>query len=190
VVSNDDKWRRVSVVGTSCSGKTVFSAALAAALDSPHIQLDTLAWLPEWTARPAADFRALVADRVVADRWVVDGNYSRVRDLVWPRATAVVWLDYPFPLVFSRALRRTVSRVVTGEALHGGNRESFRRSFLSTDSMLHWVIATHGHNRRKFGRLRSSDEWAHLPFAVLRGPGQARELLADVSSTVSVRRQE
>jgi hypothetical protein len=37
---------------------------------------------------PVPEFRARVADFTAAPRWVVDGNYSAVRDLVWSRADA------------------------------------------------------------------------------------------------------
>jgi len=62
---------------------------------------------------------------------VADGNYSRARSLLWPRASAVVWLNYPFRIVLARALRRTVVRGVTREELWSGNRESLRLAFLS-----------------------------------------------------------
>jgi hypothetical protein len=72
--------RRVTVVGTSCSGKTTFATALAAALDVPQIELDALHWQPNWVEAPAEVFRADVAAAVAAERWVSDGNYSVVRD--------------------------------------------------------------------------------------------------------------
>jgi adenylate kinase family enzyme len=120
--------RRVAVVGTSCAGKTTFAAVLAAQLQAPHIELDALHWRPGWVrARPEA-FRQAVAAATSADRWVSDGNYSVVRDLVWGRATALVWLDYSFPTVLRRALHRTARRALLREELYSGNRESFRKA--------------------------------------------------------------
>ena len=34
--------------------------------------------------------------------WVSDGNYGQVRDIVWRRATALVWLDYAWPVIADR----------------------------------------------------------------------------------------
>ena len=142
--------RRVIVVGTSGSGKTTIAKTLAHRLGSTHIELDALHWGPEWTARPRAELRAAVTAAAAADRWVMDGNYDIVSDITWPRATAVVWLDYAFPVVFGRALRRTVRRVLTRERLFGGNRESARKSFLSRDSILWWVVTSHPDRRRRY----------------------------------------
>ena len=115
---------RIVVVGTSGSGKTIFARQLAGILDYAHIELDALHWGPNWTARP--EFPELVRVAIIADNWVVDGNYRTVRDQVWARATAIVWLNYPFRVVFCRALARTVRRLVSRELLYSGNRESFR----------------------------------------------------------------
>src|SRR5687768_13420816 len=103
--------RRIHVIGTSCSGKSTFAAALAARVGLPHVELDALHWEPDWVEVPDDIFRSRVTDLVATEGWVVDGNYSVVRDMVWARADTIVWLDYRFPLVFGRALRRTAGRV-------------------------------------------------------------------------------
>ena len=60
----DPRWRRVAVIGTSCSGKTTFASRLSKLLDVRHIELDTLYWGPNWTARPSDDFRRDTAEAV------------------------------------------------------------------------------------------------------------------------------
>jgi adenylate kinase family enzyme len=169
--------RRVAVIGTSCAGKTTFAAALAARLQAPHIELDALHWRADWVPAPRADFRRAVAAATAADRWVSDGNYSMVRDLVWRRATAVIWLDYPFPTVLWRALYRTVRRALQREELYSGNRETFRKALLSRDSILLWVLTTYGRRRREFPRLFGQPAFAHLETIAFRLPREADAFL-------------
>jgi adenylate kinase family enzyme len=144
---------RVMVVGTSCSGKTTVARRLSAILGAPHVELDALHWGPGWTECPPEEFTAAVRQRTAADRWVVDGNYRVVRPVVMERATDVVWLNYPFALVFARSLRRTWRRVVTGEELFGGNRETFAAAFLSRYSIPWWVLRTHRRRAREYREL-------------------------------------
>jgi adenylate kinase family enzyme len=149
---------RVIVVGTSGSGKTTLAATLARHLSTTHIELDTLHWGPDWTSRPRDELRAAVSEAIAESRWTMDGNYEMLSDLTWPRATAIVWLDYAFPVVFGRALRRTLRRVVTRERLFGRNRESARKSFFSRDSILWWVVTSHPRNQRRYReRFASAD---------------------------------
>src|SRR5207249_5085245 len=117
---------RVSVVGTSGSGKTTFGRALAARLDVPFVELDAINWQPGWTPMPEDEFRRRVADVVTADRWVIDGNYAAVRDLVLARATTVAWLDYSRARIMTQVIRRSVSRAITRRELWNGNREDPR----------------------------------------------------------------
>jgi len=145
---------RVVVVGSSCSGKTTFARELAAVLGSPHVELDALHWGPEWVPKPKPEFARLTDAATAAPRWVVDGNYRIVREIVWPRATSIVWLNLAFATVFARALRRTMRRSLSGEELYAGNRESLGRAFVSRESILLWVLQTYGRRQREFQLLK------------------------------------
>lgn len=171
-------FERVAVVGSSCSGKTTLARNLSSLLGVPHIELDALHWEADWKPRPVPEFHDLVARAVSADRWVADGNYGTVRDLVWSRATAVVWLNYPFHLVFPRALWRTLRRTATREELYSGNRESFRKAFLSRDSILLWVITSFRRRRKEYTALRESRAYPQIRFWELRVPSEASSLLS------------
>jgi adenylate kinase family enzyme len=168
---------RVVVVGTSCSGKTTLARSLSRALDVPHVELDALHWGPNWTPRPLDDFRARVETAIASPAWVIDGNYSRVRALVWQRATALVWLNYSFARVYSRAVSRTFRRVLTQEELYSGNRESLRQ-VLERDSILWWVLRTFWRRRREYPALLKEPEYAHLQILEFTEPRQTERFLA------------
>jgi adenylate kinase family enzyme len=174
--------RRTIVIGTSCAGKTTFAGDLAARLGTAHIELDRLHWLPDWQARPNEEFRDLVREAIKAERWVVDGNYSKVRDITWKRATSIVWLDYSFAVVFGRALRRSLRRMITQEELFAGNKESFRKTFLARDSILLWVLMTYRRRRREYPELFSDPNRAHLEIHRLLKPSAASRFLEKISS--------
>jgi len=162
--------RRVVVVGTTGSGKTTLAREIARRLGIPHIELDALNWGPNWTEVPREVFRARVAAALEGEAWVVDGNYSAVRDIVWPRADTVVWVDYPLWLILWRLLLRTFRRTFTREELWSGNRERFRDQFLSRDSLFLWALQTYRPRRRNYPRLFSQPEHAHLRAVRLRSP--------------------
>ena len=115
----------MSVVGVSGSGKTTLAAEIARRLGAPHLELDSVFHQPGWEPLPEQQFRTRVAEFVAGDRWVVDGNYSIVQDLVWRRADTVVWLDPPRSQVMRRIIRRTLRRVISRAELWNGNRESW-----------------------------------------------------------------
>lgn len=164
---------RVSVVGTCGSGKTTLARALADRLSAPFVELDALSWGPRWTPVPDPAFREAVARAADGARWVIDGNYSKCRDLIWSRADTVVWLDYRFPRVFARLLRRTLVRSLRGDVLWNGNRERLLTSFLSRDSILLWAIRTYARRRREIPRLLARPEFRHLTTIRLRSPREA-----------------
>ena len=173
---------RVCVVGSSCAGKTTFSRCLAQHLGIPHIELDALYWLPNWRLRPPQEFRTLVQQAVAQERWVIDGNYSAVRTLVWSHATTVIWLNYAFPIVLWRALTRTMRRSLTQEELFTGNRESLHRAFLSRESILWWVITTFYQRRHQYQALFNDPAWMHLTRVEFRSSAEAERFLGTLST--------
>ncbi len=132
---------RIAVHGSSGSGKSTLARTLAARLDLPVTELDGIFHQPGWTPLPTDEFRAQV-DRVAAgERWVVEGNYHQVRDLVWARAQLIVILDLPRWTVMRQVVLRTLRRGVRRAELWNGNRESLR-NLVSTDADRNIVLWT------------------------------------------------
>ena len=174
--------RRVVVVGTSCVGKTTFARRRARILATSHVELDALYWGPNWTAAAPGTFRARVAEAIAADRWVADGNYSISRDILWARATTIIWLDYAFGRVAWRALSRTVGRALRGEELYSGNRESLRTAFLSRESIVWWAVSTFWPRRRRYAARFAAPPFAHLTMLRFRRPIEAEAFLRAVEA--------
>jgi adenylate kinase family enzyme len=162
--------RRINVVGTSGSGKTTFARALAARLGHPHVELDALNWGANWTQAAPEVMRQRVADAIAPERWVIDGNYSVSRDLLWARADTIVWLDFSRRVVTWRVVRRTLSRIVRRTEIWAGNRESVRM-LLSRDSIIWWSVSTYGRRRRQYPSLLAAHP--HLRVVRLRSPREA-----------------
>ncbi|MGC4014235.1 MAG: adenylate kinase [Luteolibacter sp.] len=164
---------RIAVIGTSCAGKSTFARQMAAKLALPHLELDQFQWQPGWTPAPTEVFRTQLSEALLAPGWIVDGNYTKVRDLIWKDARLIVWLDYAFPTILFRALKRTIRRAVTREVLWNGNRESVALSFFSKDSILLWVIRSHARKRQEYAALLAQPEHAHLTVVRLLSPAEA-----------------
>src|SRR4051812_9560953 len=104
--------KRVSVVGNSGSGKSTFARSLADKIGATCLDLDAIFHLPDWQELPPDEFRARVDEATAGESWVIDGNYTVVRSIVWARADTVVWLDFPRSLIMRRVVTRTFRRAV------------------------------------------------------------------------------
>jgi adenylate kinase family enzyme len=172
--------RRISVVGNSGSGKTTVAKALAARLGVPHVELDAIFHQPNWTPLPTDEFRQHVADAISGDGWVVDGNYSAVRDLIWERADTVVWLDLPRRVVMRQVAARTLRRMVSGEELWNTNRERWRTLFDAGSSIIVWAWTQHDKYRRRYAAAAKSPEFGHLVFIRLDSTADVERFLRSV----------
>ncbi|MPZ49675.1 MAG: hypothetical protein GEU75_10340 [Dehalococcoidia bacterium] len=135
--------RRIAIRGATGSGKTTLGRRLGETLGLPFIELDALFWNPNWVETPPDEFKAKVAAAIdgCPDGWVCDGNYrGRLGNLILARADTLIWLHLPWRVSFWRLLKRTASRAWTREPMWAGNTESWRKAFLSKDSILWWSI--------------------------------------------------
>ena len=170
-------------------GRTVAStlqigeaAVIARRIGAPHIELDSMHWGPNWTEVDDDLFKDQLIQTLSAsgDAWVIDGNYAKVRDVVWSKAEMVVWLDYSLATIWWQLLKRTLWRVTVRETLWHGNRESLRTAFLSRDSLFVWTFQTHGLHRVNYPAALALPEHSHISLVHLRSPRQTRRWLAGI----------
>jgi adenylate kinase family enzyme len=174
--------QRVWVVGNSGSGKSTTGRALAAALGLTYTELDAIFHQPDWGELPTEEFRAAVGALVAGDRWIIDGNYRVVSDLVLERADTVVFLDLPRSVVMRQVVARTLRRVITRAELWNGNREPFSNLWRldPQKSIIAWAWTQHDKYRDRFGTLMSDPDWAHLSFVRVTSRKAASGLVARV----------
>lgn len=174
--------RRVSVVGNSGSGKTTLARELADRLGVPYVELDAIFHQPGWQELPKDQFRARVGELVAQPGWVVDGNYSSVRDLVMGRADTVLWLDPPRRRVMRQIVWRTTRRAVLRRELWNGNRERFANLFRldPQQSVISWAWVKHTHYRQTYHALSTDPAFGHLRFVRLESKADVRRLLDEV----------
>ncbi|MEO8354447.1 MAG: adenylate kinase [Chloroflexota bacterium] len=172
-------YNRIVVIGATSSGKSTLAEKLATGFGLSFIELDALHWEPNWQEAPHQVFRTHVETAIKAEKWIVAGNYRIVRDLIWPKAEAVIWLDYPFMTVLWQLTRRTFTRWWTQELLWGTNREPLMKHFKvwSQDSLFHWLFKTYWSRKREFPALLSQPEFQHLKLIRFKHPGETSEWL-------------
>ena len=169
--------RRVSVIGSSGAGKSTISEQIARAIGGEHIELDAHFHQPNWRPTPTEEFRARIAERLHAERWVVDGNYfAKVQDLVWSAADTIVWIDFPRRRILPRLLRRMLRRMWSGEELWNGNRERFRNLFdpRPEENVVLWMLTTHRQKRRRYEAAFDDPSWSALARHRLRTPEEVQ----------------
>ena len=169
--------KRIVVIGTSCTGKTTFSSKLASSLNIEHIELDSIYWKENWQPTDDEIFVPKVKKRIDKDEWLVEGNYKVVRDLVWSKATDIIWLNFPFHIVFFRCLSRTIKRIISKEKVYADNVETFRKAFFSKDSIILWTVQTYKMRKRVYGNAFREKKYTNLTYHKVNNPKQAKKLI-------------
>lgn len=175
---------RIAVVGVTGSGKTKLAERIASRLKITHIEIDSVYWEENWEPISLEVFRQQIDTETRRDSWVMDGNYSKVRDLVWGRADVLVWLDFPLLLVFWRLLKRSLSRIRSRETLWHGNRETFRGMFLSRDSLFLWLLKSYPHQKKAYPLLVTEPLYNHLELVRLKSPREVENWLNNLPDSL------
>ncbi|GEM_PF-2678005 len=87
------------------------------------------------------------------ESWVLDGNYNRTRQALWPGT---------------------------------GNQESFRLSFFSQDSIIHWAPKTWHKNRLWYLADMQDPQFAGLTFVRLRTRAETEDFIAKIRLSATI----
>lgn len=168
------------MVGLPGSGKSTTGRVLAAKLEAPFVELDSIFHQPNWSDLPLEEFRSRVAAITSGDAWVIDGNYSGVRDLIWERSDAVVWLDLPRRTVMSRVIRRTLRRALTREKLWNGNTEPLSNFYRwdPTTNIIRWTWVKYAEYQERYGNAAADPANARIEFYRLRTAHDVAEFVS------------
>lgn len=169
---------RVLVAGVTGSGKTTLSRRLAQTWNLRHVEIDGLFHGANWTPRPEFldDVRAFAAE----DRWITEWQYTSkgTDEILTPRADLAIWLDYPYRIVRTRLLRRTIGRSILRTRMWNDNVEKpIWRMFRGEpdENILAWQTATrHKWNERM---PEITERFPHLTIVRLRHPRETERWL-------------
>ena len=153
--------RRIVVFGASGSGKTTLAHWLSKRLALPFTDLDDVFWRPDWNESPVDQFRDAVACLAAGEQWVIAGNYNKVRDLLWPRADTLIWLDLPLMQVLWRTTLRASRQAWTGEAICNGNRQTLAALIKPPNSLLGYTLRHHRARKRDWPVAFRQPQHAH-----------------------------
>ena len=179
--------QRIAIVGCPGSGKSILGHQLADTIGASHVELDALFHQPDWEPTPIPEFRAKVTAAISSERWVVDGNYRPIEDLVQGGADTIIWLDLARWRVMSRIVRRSLRRVITREQLWNGNRESWR-NLTSRDPELNviaWSWQHHPKYRDRYGTWLNDGTWKSQDVFRLRTPAEVHRFRASLPRNIA-----
>jgi len=159
-------------MGGAGAGKSTFSRALGQTLGVKVIHLDRYFFGPGWAKIDFATVRQRVAEALVPNRWVVDGTYSDLLDLMLPQLDLIIWLEQPFFRRLYRTWRKTrIHKNRPRADRPDGAEERFTLGYV-------WTVMSFGRFTRKIARRLE----AAAPGRVLclRGDREVRAFLASV----------
>jgi adenylate kinase family enzyme len=140
---------RIVVLGPSNAGKSTLAVALSKKLGFPTVHLDQLHHLPDtdWQPRPEPEFAALHDAAILGERWVMDGNYSRLTPQRLTRATGAILISSNHWLRFSRYLKRTLINRSDRAGHLEGAKDSIKWE------MVHWILVKTRNSGVKYAKI-------------------------------------
>lgn len=173
---------RILIIGRTGSGKTTLARELAQALNIPHVELDSLYFESDLSTVSLPVLRERTAEAISGEYWVTDGNKKAVRDLVWPRADTIVWLDYPLYISLWRLAQRALWRTseIRKRTQTKETKSGFFKQMLSAAKGVLRALHSHRGQRKEYPVLFAKPENQHLAVLRLRSPKATQRWLSTV----------
>src|SRR5712692_576848 len=108
---------RTVIIGNSGSGKSTLAEAVASLVHIPVIDLDLLHWEEDGygVKRNEDVARKMALDVSNQPRWIIEGAFGWLAEVALPKATALIWLDFPWSLCRAGLLARGPRRGATDQ---------------------------------------------------------------------------
>jgi adenylate kinase family enzyme len=98
---------RILVIGCSGGGKSTLSQKIATRFGLSYVSIDRdVLWLPGWVQRHKMEQRSTITEKVLGERWIMDGTNTSTFDLRLPRTDMVIWVRMPRLLCIWGAISR------------------------------------------------------------------------------------
>lgn len=176
-------YKRVLIIGSSGSGKTSLGRLLSQSWGMPFFDLDDVAWLPNWILQDPQKEKAAVEQAVENEKWIIVGNYSRHKPLIWPKAELIIWLDLSLLICLKRALFRALNNLYHHKSFCNGNFESISRlCSLSDRSIIYWILKNYKRKKKRYELWLEKDKDSNLcPHIRIKTPKELQDFLGEFS---------
>jgi adenylate kinase family enzyme len=176
VGQNKFPYKRTIVFGSTGIGKTTLVRQIADEFSVPVIDIDSLRREAGKSTSPEEVFSGLVSESVKGDTWIIDGSYTSIQDLVWPRAEAIIWLDFSFRVFLARLIKRSLYRIFIRKKSEKPVKGRYQPAGERTSNYLRAIFTGKERQKRYFATLYNS-KYAHLHIIRLTSPEEAENWL-------------
>ena len=170
---------RIAVIGTSGAGKSTLAKKIAEIHKINYIEQDNLFWDSNWRPKSKDSFKAELISQISKDSWSICGNHSMLQELIWQKATHVIWLNYSMKRCLFQGFKRSLRRVFLKEPCCNNNIETFKHAFLSKNSILWWIYKTYDHRVKSYSDAIRDDKFKNLEFIEFKNPKEVKLWLVD-----------
>jgi adenylate kinase family enzyme len=109
--------QRTVIIGNSGAGKSALAESLATLIHVPVTDLDLLNWEGDRYGRRRGEnvARRMTLEVSAQPLWIIEGVYGSLAEVALPRATALIWLDFPWSICRAGLLARDPRRGATDQ---------------------------------------------------------------------------
>ncbi len=102
----ENKMKKILVIGNSGSGKSTFARKLHRATGLPLFHLDLVWHLPDKTNISREEFDTRLEEILALKEWIIDGNYQRTLQQRIAACDTIFLLDYPVEVCLAGVAER------------------------------------------------------------------------------------